>query len=129
MYRKVFTSDFLLFIIQKPNPFLTLLLHSKPLTIFVHQSRIGQTNTRTLILENPSVSVCASFAAHISQACQHQFTYHVGYGSSAVVYEAIYKPLKKRVAVKMIDLDMFERNQIDELRVFITLLRYLTCSS
>lgn len=44
---------------------------------------------------------------------------HVGYGSSAVVYEAIYKPLKKRVAVKMIDLDMFERNQIDELRVFI----------
>ncbi|KAI8876354.1 kinase-like protein [Backusella circina FSU 941] len=40
----------------------------------------------------------------------------IGYGSSAVVYEAIYKPLKKRVAVKMIDLDMFERNQIDELR-------------
>lgn len=43
----------------------------------------------------------------------------IGYGSSAVVYEAVYKPLKKRVAVKMIDLDMFERNQIDELRVFI----------
>ncbi|GAA5805003.1 hypothetical protein HPULCUR_010516 [Helicostylum pulchrum] len=40
----------------------------------------------------------------------------IGYGSSAVVYEAIYKPLKKRVAIKMIDLDMFERNQIDELR-------------
>ncbi|RCH81379.1 hypothetical protein CU098_001015, partial [Rhizopus stolonifer] len=40
----------------------------------------------------------------------------IGYGSSAVVYEAVYKPLKKRVAVKMIDLDMFERNQIDELR-------------
>ncbi|KAI9474299.1 MAG: hypothetical protein EXX96DRAFT_621937 [Benjaminiella poitrasii] len=40
----------------------------------------------------------------------------IGYGSSAVVYEALYKPLRKRVAVKMIDLDMFERNQIDELR-------------
>ncbi|KAL4210624.1 putative STE/STE20/FRAY protein kinase [Rhizopus microsporus] len=40
----------------------------------------------------------------------------IGYGSSAVVYEAMYKPLKKKVAVKMIDLDMFERNQIDELR-------------
>ncbi|KAI8352899.1 kinase-like domain-containing protein [Blakeslea trispora] len=40
----------------------------------------------------------------------------IGYGSSAVVYEAVYKPLKKRVAIKMIDLDMFERNQIDELR-------------
>ncbi|CAO3687343.1 unnamed protein product [Rhizopus stolonifer] len=40
----------------------------------------------------------------------------IGYGSSAVVYEAIYKPMKKKVAIKMIDLDMFERNQIDELR-------------
>lgn len=34
-----------------------------------------------------------------------------------MVYGAIYKPLNKRVALKMIDLDMFERNQIDELRV------------
>lgn len=40
-----------------------------------------------------------------------------GYGSSAVVYIAKYKPLNKNVAIKMIDLDMFERNQIDELRV------------
>ncbi|KAG2186162.1 hypothetical protein INT43_002600 [Umbelopsis isabellina] len=40
----------------------------------------------------------------------------IGYGSSAVVYGAIYKPLNKRVAIKMIDLDLFERNQIDELR-------------
>jgi len=41
----------------------------------------------------------------------------IGYGSSAVVYIAKYKPLNKNVAIKMIDLDMFERNQIDELRV------------
>ncbi|KAG0244868.1 hypothetical protein BGX31_008411 [Mortierella sp. GBA43] len=40
----------------------------------------------------------------------------IGYGSSAVVYDAFYRPLNKRVAVKVIDLDMFERNQIDELR-------------
>jgi len=33
-----------------------------------------------------------------------------------VVYNAYYKPLNKRVAAKVIDLDMFERNQIDELR-------------
>jgi serine/threonine protein kinase len=33
-----------------------------------------------------------------------------------VVYNAYYKPLNKRVAIKVIDLDMFERNQIDELR-------------
>ena len=40
-----------------------------------------------------------------------------GYGSSAVVYSAVYTPTSYRVALKMIDLDMFERNQIDELRV------------
>jgi serine/threonine protein kinase len=50
----------------------------------------------------------------------------IGYGSSAVVYEAMYKPLKKRVAVKMIDLDMFERNQIDELRVG-SMMMTITC--
>lgn len=32
------------------------------------------------------------------------------------MYNAYYKPLNKRVAIKVIDLDMFERNQIDELR-------------
>ncbi|KAF9431974.1 hypothetical protein BGZ76_011465 [Entomortierella beljakovae] len=40
----------------------------------------------------------------------------IGYGSSAVVYNAFYKPLNRKVAIKVIDLDMFERNQIDELR-------------
>ncbi|KAI9280054.1 kinase-like domain-containing protein [Sporodiniella umbellata] len=40
----------------------------------------------------------------------------IGYGSSAIVYKAIYKPLNKPMALKMIDLDKFERNQIDELR-------------
>ncbi|CAO3615601.1 unnamed protein product [Mucor fragilis] len=40
----------------------------------------------------------------------------IGYGSSAMVYSAVYIPHNKRVAVKVIDLDMFERNQIDELR-------------
>ncbi|KAF9355544.1 hypothetical protein BGX26_006420 [Mortierella sp. AD094] len=40
----------------------------------------------------------------------------IGYGSSAVVYNAYYKPLNRRIAIKVIDLDMFERNQIDELR-------------
>ncbi|KAI9346667.1 kinase-like domain-containing protein [Pilaira anomala] len=40
----------------------------------------------------------------------------IGYGSSAIVYNATYKPRNMRVAIKMIDLDLFERNQIDELR-------------
>ncbi|KAJ3144797.1 hypothetical protein HDU89_007761 [Geranomyces variabilis] len=40
----------------------------------------------------------------------------IGYGSSAIVYIALYKPTNIKVAIKMIDLDMFERNQIDELR-------------
>ncbi|KAL7753570.1 hypothetical protein RI367_001345 [Sorochytrium milnesiophthora] len=41
----------------------------------------------------------------------------VGYGSSATVYCAVYLPTGRRVAIKVIDLDMFERNQIEELRV------------
>ncbi|KAI9315501.1 kinase-like domain-containing protein, partial [Dichotomocladium elegans] len=40
----------------------------------------------------------------------------IGYGSSAVVYSAMYNPLHFRVALKMIDLDMFEHNQMDEFR-------------
>ncbi|KAJ3003394.1 hypothetical protein HKX48_001780 [Thoreauomyces humboldtii] len=40
----------------------------------------------------------------------------IGYGSSATVYIATYLPTGTNVAIKMIDLDMFERNQIDELR-------------
>lgn len=43
----------------------------------------------------------------------------IGFGSSATVYVALYKPLNQNVAVKMIDLDQFERNQIEELRVFL----------
>ncbi|KAJ3126437.1 hypothetical protein HK100_010240 [Physocladia obscura] len=40
----------------------------------------------------------------------------IGYGSSAIVYIAKYLPMNKIVALKVIELDMFERNQIDELR-------------
>ncbi|ORZ39903.1 hypothetical protein BCR44DRAFT_1496113 [Catenaria anguillulae PL171] len=40
----------------------------------------------------------------------------VGIGSSASVYSALYKPTRRRVAVKVIDLDMFARDQIEELR-------------
>ncbi|KAG1473912.1 hypothetical protein G6F56_000676 [Rhizopus delemar] len=40
----------------------------------------------------------------------------IGYGSSAVVYGAIYKPKNILVAIKVIELELFERNQIDELR-------------
>lgn len=55
----------------------------------------------------------------------HQFSMNVsdyqlgaviGFGSSAIVYLAKYLPLALDVAVKMIELDHFERNRIDELR-------------
>ncbi|KAG1267927.1 hypothetical protein G6F68_001532 [Rhizopus microsporus] len=46
----------------------------------------------------------------------------IGYGSSATVYSAIYKPHNKKVAIKVINLDKFERNQIDELRRETTLM-------
>lgn len=40
----------------------------------------------------------------------------IGFGSSAIVYMANYSPLSTDVAIKMIELDHFERNRIDELR-------------
>jgi len=40
----------------------------------------------------------------------------IGNGSSAVVYVAKYKPSQKTVCLKVIDLDKFERNQIEGLR-------------
>ncbi|RKO95729.1 hypothetical protein CXG81DRAFT_11078, partial [Caulochytrium protostelioides] len=40
----------------------------------------------------------------------------IGYGSSAIVYLSTYLPTGRQVGIKMIDLDQFERNQIDELR-------------
>ena len=41
----------------------------------------------------------------------------IGFGSSAIVYVATYRPVPgKPLAIKVIDLDQFERNQIDELR-------------
>ncbi|KAI9592028.1 kinase-like domain-containing protein [Syncephalis fuscata] len=40
----------------------------------------------------------------------------IGFGASAMVYAAIFKPDGRRVAVKIIDLDAFERTQIDQLR-------------
>ncbi|RCH91329.1 hypothetical protein CU098_007115, partial [Rhizopus stolonifer] len=59
-----------------------------------------------------------------SHLVEHQFSQlddfdlkeAIGYGSSAIVFKAIYKPLNKKMALKIIDLDKFERNQIDELR-------------
>ncbi|KAI8366185.1 kinase-like domain-containing protein [Blakeslea trispora] len=53
------------------------------------------------------------------QMCDFPNVIHacIGYGSSAIVYRATYLPQNKRVAIKVIDLDMFERNQIDGLRV------------
>lgn len=40
----------------------------------------------------------------------------IGFGSSATVYLGLYKPKKIKLAIKVIDMDMFERNQIEELR-------------
>ena len=41
----------------------------------------------------------------------------IGQGSSALVFMAKHGRSQMDVSIKVIDLDMFERNQIDELRV------------
>ena len=47
----------------------------------------------------------------------YEFGPCIGQGSSALVYIAKHVPTDSTLAIKVIDLDMFERNQIDELRV------------
>ncbi|KAI8801129.1 kinase-like domain-containing protein [Cladochytrium replicatum] len=75
-------------------------------------------------LRRGSSSATAQFSQILSQDGD-QYPMHpdayelgpaIGYGSSATVYIAKCLPMNKHVAIKMIDLDMFERNQIDELR-------------
>ncbi|KAF9364909.1 hypothetical protein BGX34_012081 [Mortierella sp. NVP85] len=70
-------------------------------------SPVGSLSTSSLNLPDDSLS---------NNPEDYDVQQPIGYGSSAVVYNAYYKPLNKRVAAKVIDLDMFERNQIDELR-------------
>ncbi|KAH7051486.1 kinase-like domain-containing protein [Linnemannia elongata] len=70
-------------------------------------SHIGSMTSSSLNLPDDSFS---------SNPEDYDIRLPIGYGSSAVVYNAYYKPFNKRVAIKVIDLDMFERNQIDELR-------------
>ncbi len=40
----------------------------------------------------------------------------IGWGSSAVVKLARFKPLNRMVAIKVVDMDLFERSQVDQLR-------------
>lgn len=40
----------------------------------------------------------------------------IGFGSSAMVHSAQYRPTGQRVAIKMVDLDLFEGAQIEDLR-------------
>jgi len=75
------------------------------------------------IISPPAMDKSSSSGGHSSEDVQYSMAVTdyeignpIGYGSSAVVYIAKYKPLNKNVAIKMIDLDLFERNQIDELR-------------
>jgi serine/threonine protein kinase len=64
-------------------------------------------------LRNPSSSAIHTYSTH---AEDYELRNTIGCGSSAVVYLANYKLLKEQLCIKQIDLDRFERNQIDELR-------------
>ena len=84
--------------------------------------------TEELIIEEGEGTLVNEESVHSATGtcpCDHQFSMNVidyqlgaviGFGSSAIVYMAKYLPLSMDVAVKMIELDHFERNRIDELR-------------
>ncbi|KAL1918481.1 uncharacterized protein VTP21DRAFT_3141 [Calcarisporiella thermophila] len=72
-------------------------------------NKLGQNTAKRSFVDVESGSYSLNFE-------DYEIKSPIGFGSSAVVYHAIYKPTNKKVAIKMIDLDLFERNQIDELR-------------
>ncbi|KAJ3065765.1 hypothetical protein HDU98_010870 [Podochytrium sp. JEL0797] len=67
--------------------------------------------TATAVPEKPADEVSFSMRPE-----DYELGNPIGYGSSAMVYIAKYLPMNKIVAVKVIDLDWFDRSQIDELR-------------
>jgi hypothetical protein len=79
------------------------------------QSSLGILSSKEqqqLTTSNPQNSLPISF-----QLEDYDMGPCIGQGSSALVFFAKHIPTQTTVSVKVIDLDMFERNQIDELRV------------
>jgi len=78
------------------------------------------TDDQSTAVEATMVKDLSSLSVHEHQYSMNVADYHlgavIGFGSSAIVYMATYLPLNTDVAVKMIELDHFERNRIDELR-------------
>jgi len=67
----------------------------------------GQQQTRLSVSSGDDYSMNAS---------DYKLEEAIGYGSSAVVYFSTYLLTQTQVAIKIIDLDRFEKNQIDTLR-------------
>ncbi|KAJ1972580.1 hypothetical protein H4R35_004596 [Dimargaris xerosporica] len=76
---------------------------------FLTIARIGSSQSARGDSDEPTIPFS-------NQATDYQLLEPVGYGSSAVVYKALHHPNQQVVAIKIIDLDAFERRQIDELR-------------
>lgn len=81
-----------------------------PLGTFSLASSLDSVKSGTGTLSTPGES------AYSMNAADYSLGPAIGFGSSAIVYYANYLPMGTPVAIKMIELDHFERNQIDELR-------------
>ena len=83
----------------------------------VSTTSLASVASSTLSSAGPVADPVGMFQVEVSNDAEdYEILHPIGYGSSAIVYAALYKPLDKMVAIKMIDLDMFERNQIEEIR-------------
>ncbi|KAI8059192.1 kinase-like domain-containing protein [Gongronella butleri] len=102
--------------VSRRSPSLSDALHSKLLTLVPSDGAYHPADTTPFHTHANLSSVALSDSNWANKYDDFDIREPIGYGSSAVVYQAIYRPLNKQVALKMIDLDMFERNQIDELR-------------
>lgn len=80
----------------------------------------GSPKTPTEVCESP---LNGSEEEYSMNPVDYRLEEPIGYGSSAIVYLATYLPTQSRVAIKIIDLDRFEKNQIDALRREIQVMR------
>ncbi|KAJ1967748.1 hypothetical protein IWQ62_001662 [Dispira parvispora] len=93
-------------------------ISSPPLsTSWKESSHLGESTMEDIYRATTTESVLSTGGPSLSNDMDdYCLDVAVGYGSSAVVYKAQHKPTQQVVAIKIIDLDRFERRQIDELR-------------
>ena len=102
--RRSITTD------EKPSKAPLYHFTSEPLLTHMQRQSSSMSHTKSIASSSELPKITLRLEDYEMGTC-------IGQGSSALVFIAKYLPTNTMVAIKIIDLDKFERNQIDELRV------------